>query len=42
MNSKMLMLAAVPSLVWIGFVYYAWSIDRKISDREAEKERDEL
>jgi len=33
------MLAAVPSLVWLGFVYFAWSIDRKLSNLEAEKDR---
>jgi CcmD family protein len=42
MNTKMLMLAATPIVVWLGVFIYMLSLDRKLAAMEASRERDDL
>ena len=42
MESKMLTLAIVPVVVWIGIAIFLFIVDRKVARLESERERDDL
>ena len=42
MDSKMLTLAMIPTVVWIGVLVFLFVVDRKLARIESERKQDDL